>query len=129
MILGTLLSETWLFTLGDQAFLCFVSPAYVLALHKCAYQGLTLCKSAALFTLQELYDVEQFAIKTVARTFWRLPVIFIVMFIVRGMTHVTHFACCILCDPFELPVCGRWCQSVLDLRCYTDASPVLDVEH
>lgn len=34
--------------------------------------------------MQELYDVEHFAIKTVAVTFWRLPVIFLVMFIVRG---------------------------------------------
>jgi hypothetical protein len=41
--------------------------------------------------VQELYDVEHFAIKTVAVTFWRLPVIFLVMFIVRG--QVTH--CCI----------------------------------
>ncbi len=39
--------------------------------------------------MQELYDVEHFAIKTVAVTFWRLPVIFLVMFIVRG--QVTHF--------------------------------------
>lgn len=34
--------------------------------------------------MQELYSVEHFAIKTIAITFWRLPVIFIVMFIVRG---------------------------------------------
>lgn len=39
--------------------------------------------------MQELYDVEHFAIKTVAVTFWRLPVIFLVMFIVRG--QVIHF--------------------------------------
>ncbi|DBA77107.1 hypothetical protein WJX77_005031 [Trebouxia sp. C0004] len=37
---------------------------------------------------QELYDVEHFAIKTVAVTFWRLPVIFLVMFIVRGLLIV-----------------------------------------
>lgn len=46
--------------------------------------------------VQELYDVEHFAIKTVAVTFWRLPVIFLVMFIVRGQplfvafTHNCH---------------------------------------
>ena len=43
----------------------------------------TIC----LVTLQELYDVEHFAIKTLALTFWRLPVIFVVMFIVRGESH------------------------------------------
>lgn len=32
--------------------------------------------------------MEQFAIKTVAIAFWRLPVIFIVMFLVRGKPHV-----------------------------------------
>ncbi len=43
--------------------------------------AVTLCH---MFLVQELYDVEHFAIKTVAVTFWRLPVIFLVMFIVRG---------------------------------------------
>ena len=40
--------------------------------------------------VQELYDVEQFAIKTVALTFWRLPVIFIVMFVVRGESSIVY---------------------------------------
>lgn len=34
--------------------------------------------------VQELYSVEHFALKTVAITFWRLPVIFVAMFVVRG---------------------------------------------
>ncbi|KAL3155128.1 Son of sevenless 1, variant 2 [Trebouxia sp. C0009 RCD-2024] len=37
---------------------------------------------------QELYNVEHFAFKTVAVTFWRLPVIFIVIFLVRGLLIV-----------------------------------------
>lgn len=40
------------------------------------------------YCLQELYNVEHFAFKTVAVTFWRLPVIFIVIFLVRGVPQL-----------------------------------------
>ncbi|KAL3141541.1 Son of sevenless 1, variant 2 [Trebouxia sp. C0010 RCD-2024] len=46
------------------------------------------CVNFFVRSAQELYNVEHFAFKTVAVTFWRLPVIFIVIFLVRGLLIV-----------------------------------------
>ena len=60
--------------------------------------------------LQELYSVEHFAFKTVAITFWRLPVIFVVMFLVRGKTAWYN---CLLCPVLVALVvaCGHDLQN------------------
>lgn len=42
--------------------------------------------------MQELYNVEHFAVNTLAITFWRLPAVFVVMFLARGKSPAQ--ACC-----------------------------------
>lgn len=55
--------------------------------------------------VQELYNVEHFAFNTIAITFWRLPVIFIVMFLVRGRLakhSVLILMAFVQCEPQQL---------------------------
>ena len=71
--------------------------------------------------LQELYSVEHFAFKTVAITFWRLPVIFLVMFLVRGKTVRNN---CLLCPALVMPCAGvPWACCALCLLCPAPGVP------
>ena len=78
--------------------------------------------------MQELYNVEHFAIKTIAITFWRLPVIFIVMFIVRGTAQQCSLHSSLLAPGLKLQVLLSASTTVRLYRCIVLLS-LQPVEH